>query len=294
MQFRLFCLALVLAAGSIHAPAMAQDGAANSAAAFPSTAPSIGASPAINDEKGSSRTDIGIARMLRAGADLSWLLSPETAGIVSYSPEQLAEARSIIGLAKVAKARSLDRSEEAVNARAVLEAIVLAEVERRSLENSIRVTDQDVAERLAARPGRYDEYRLRHIFVAIGPDRNGHMRTETQARARAAELYAQLARGADFAKLAEMESDDLETAEDGGALSSMFGVYMAPEFFPAVHVLKTGEVGRPVRGASGYHIICLDERIVATIATARYLVTTDIRAEKLPALIKEAIGGSAG
>ncbi|HEX7875062.1 MAG TPA: peptidylprolyl isomerase [Sphingobium sp.] len=290
MQSPLFRVAIaVMTLGSFQAPAISQDHIANAL----STAPSTGTSPATDAERTPTATEIAIARMLRAGTDLSWLLSPEEAATIRYSPEQLVEARSIIGLARVAKARSLDRSEDAANVRSILETVALAEVARRSLLNSIRVSDEDIADRLAKQPGRYDEYRLSHIFVAIGPDRNGHIRTENQARTRASQLYAQLAKGADFATLAKSESDDLETAGDGGTLSSLLGPYMAPEFFPDVHVLKTGETSKPIHGTLGYHIVRLDERIAATAATARYLITNDIQAERMPALIGEAISEAA-
>lgn len=133
--------------------------------------------------------------------------------------------------------------------------------------------DAAARRQFGACPWAYDEYRLRHIFVAVGPNSGSKMqRSEAQALARARALRHELDVGADFERLAQRESDDAATASLGGELSSIFGVYLADEFLAAVRGLAVGEVSAPTRGPEGYHLIRLEERHAATFDTARALI----------------------
>lgn len=237
------------------------------------------------------RQDIeGLSRMLRSRVDLAWLFQPELGKSAVDNPEADAEARSIIALAAVARARHLDGQADTRTALHLLETAVLAEAARRDVAKGIAVSDADIRARLAAQPGRYDEFRLSHIFVAVGGEGNGEVtRTDDEAKRKASDLRRRIAAGEDFAQVAARESDDASTAGAGGELSSMFGRYMADEFFPSARALKPGEVSPPVRGKLGYHLLRLEQRIPATVETARFQVTQDIRDERMPALIAQAI-----
>ncbi|SDG17907.1 PPIC-type PPIASE domain-containing protein [Sphingomonas carotinifaciens] len=227
--------------------------------------------------------------MLRSRADLAWLLPPALVTPPPHDPIVEAEARSVIGLADVARARHLDRKPDMRAALRLLELAVLAEAARRDLAAGITVSDDDVRARLAAKPGRYDEFLLSHIFVAVGEGRGGITRTEEEAKRKVLELRRRIATGEDFANVARTESDDAATAEAAGELSSMFGRYMADEFFPFARMLKQDEVSQPIRGKLGYHLIRLEQRIPATAETARFLITQDIREERMPDRIAAAI-----
>jgi parvulin-like peptidyl-prolyl isomerase len=122
-------------------------------------------------------------------------------------------------------------------------------------------------------PWAYDEYRLRHIFIAVGHGGGRKTpRSDAEALARARALKHQLDTGADFERLAQRESDDAATAPLGGELSSIFGVYLADEFLAAVRGLAVGQVSGPTRGPEGYHLIRLEERHAATFDSAKALI----------------------
>lgn len=143
---------------------------------------------------------------------------------------------------------------------------------------SAALTDADLRSEFAAHPWAYDEYLLRHIFIAVGPRAGrGTPRSEPQALARARALKRQLDAGKDFNELARRASDDAATAAIGGELSSMFGVYVADEFIGVVRDLAVGEVSKPTRGRDGYHLIKLEERHAGDFEMSKALVEQQLQ-----------------
>ncbi|RYE78638.1 MAG: peptidylprolyl isomerase [Oxalobacteraceae bacterium] len=159
---------------------------------------------------------------------------------------------------------------------------VLAQAERNRLLLDATITQAQIAQRFAQRPGDFDEFRLSHIFIAEQPDhgvRRGHPLSQAQALARAQALRRRADAGADFGQLASTESDDAATAHEGGQLSSMFGLYLAKPFEAAVRALTLGQVSQPVRGPGGYHLIRLEEKHVATLANVGEMIEAQLREE---------------
>lgn len=77
-------------------------------------------------------------------------------------------------------------------------------------------------------------------------------------------LVTALKKKTDFAKLAEVNSEDTLSAKQGGELGGFFpkGV-MVPEFEEAAFELKVGEISKPIRTQYGWHIIKLNEKRAA-------------------------------
>jgi peptidyl-prolyl cis-trans isomerase C len=79
-----------------------------------------------------------------------------------------------------------------------------------------------------------EEIRARHILV----------KEEAEAKA----IIAELAKGGDFAKIAEAKSQDPGSATQGGDLGFFGAGDMVPEFETAAKALKAGEVTKePVK-----------------------------------------------
>jgi len=79
-------------------------------------------------------------------------------------------------------------------------------------------------------------------------------------------LAKQLKEGADFAKLATAESDDVGSAEKGGDLGWFTRGQMVPEFEQVAFALKNpGEISEPVRTQFGYHLIQLIDHKAAEL-----------------------------
>jgi len=96
-----------------------------------------------------------------------------------------------------------------------------------------------------------DETRdTRHILLSTNSDEN-----EDEQLAKAQSLVTQLRAGADFAKLAEENSQDPGSARQGGSLGQVERGEMVPEFDQAAFELEVGVISDPVKSQFGYHII---------------------------------------
>ena len=91
-----------------------------------------------------------------------------------------------------------------------------------------------------------EEIHARHILV----------KEEADAKA----IIADLAKGADFAKIAGEKSEDPGSGSQGGDLGFFGPGEMVPEFEAAAKALKPGEVTKvPVKSQFGWHVIKLEE-----------------------------------
>lgn len=92
-----------------------------------------------------------------------------------------------------------------------------------------------------------EELHARHILV--------------KEEAEAKQIIADLAKGGDFAKIAETQSQDPGSATQGGDLGFFSAGDMVPEFEAAAKDLKPGEVTKtPVKSQFGFHVIKLEEK----------------------------------
>jgi peptidyl-prolyl cis-trans isomerase SurA len=119
---------------------------------------------------------------------------------------------------------------------------------------------QDYYEQNASTWREEESYRARHIFFRLPKTASQQESDEIFARATAVRKEA-LA-GADFAKLAERESQD-PSAKDGGSLGLFRKSDMIPELQQALEKLRPSEVSEPVRTPVGVHIVKLEERVPA-------------------------------
>ncbi len=99
-------------------------------------------------------------------------------------------------------------------------------------------------------------YRLAHILIRIVPSGPA----EQEAYAKAKGLYKQIIAGADFAEMASRYSDDRQTASQGGQLGWFPKGYLTPDITKELDGLRPGEISKPLRGETGYHIFQLLDR----------------------------------
>ncbi len=75
------------------------------------------------------------------------------------------------------------------------------------------------------------------------------------------ELHAELLdENADFAELAEMHSEDQQSAGRGGEMPPFASNRMVPQFIKAISEMEEGQISEPVRTDFGWHIIKLLEK----------------------------------
>ena len=87
---------------------------------------------------------------------------------------------------------------------------------------------------------------------------------DAAVKARAEELLKQVRAGADFADLARKNSDDADSAKNGGDLDYFGRGRMVPEFDQAVFAMQPGAISDLVKTQYGYHIIKLVDKKNAT------------------------------
>ena len=101
--------------------------------------------------------------------------------------------------------------------------------------------------------------KARHILIESKPDTKPE--DVARAKARADQVYQELAAGGDFEKLAEKYSDDKENKGKGGDLGLFQAEQMVPEFSEPVFKMKKGELGKPFLTPFGFHIVRIDDYI---------------------------------
>lgn len=139
--------------------------------------------------------------------------------------------------------------------------ITISRLQQRQVQQQVQVTEEEVEnhlDNLRARGALDEEYRLRHILVAVpeaaSPDE------VAQARQKAGSLRRQLVEeGVDFARLAASESDG-QNALEGGDLGWRRGGRLPDAFTDALRDLETGGVSEVVRSPSGFHLLRLEDR----------------------------------
>jgi len=102
-----------------------------------------------------------------------------------------------------------------------------------------------------------ERVRARHILIAVAPNASPAVRA--QARAKAEKILAKLKAGADFATLANKDSDDVGTNRHGGELGFFVRGQMVKPFEDAAFALKPGQLSGVVATGFGYHIIEVEQ-----------------------------------
>lgn len=138
--------------------------------------------------------------------------------------------------------------------------------------------------------GRLERTELSHILIAhkgsaVGP-RAGAPPSEAEAMRKAERLAARIRGGADFAQIARTESDDLESAPNGGLLGTMPPGSMPPQLEAATSNLKPGEISDPVKSEFGIHIFRAGERRGQPYEQVREALAARIQREEAEAAME--------
>ena len=139
--------------------------------------------------------------------------------------------------------------------------VVFSGVRQRRVAERVQVSEQEVQNFLASDLGKLqlgEEYRLANILVPLA---EGASPADIQrAEQRARDLYAQLQRGADFARLAVANSAS-ENALDGGEIGWRKAAQLPPPFDAMLGQMRVGEVSEPLRTPPGFILLkLLDKR----------------------------------
>jgi len=135
------------------------------------------------------------------------------------------------------------------------EELIIQELQKRMVAEKVNVTTQEVQQFIEANERQTNsgtEYHLLHILVATPVSASPE--DIQQAQNKAEQLYEQLEQGADFKQLAMRESAG-SNALNGGDLGRRKANELPELFLNAIENLTTGDVSKPVRSASGFHLL---------------------------------------
>jgi peptidyl-prolyl cis-trans isomerase D len=125
-----------------------------------------------------------------------------------------------------------------------------------------------------------EQVRASHILLKTeGKD-------DAAVKAKAEEILKQATAGADFADLAKKNSEDEQSAKNGGDLDYFGRGRMVPEFDQAVFAMQPNQISDLVKTQYGYHIIKLMDKKVATtkpLAEVRQQITDQLAYERAQA-----------
>jgi peptidyl-prolyl cis-trans isomerase SurA len=137
---------------------------------------------------------------------------------------------------------------------------LLSEVQRYRVGGKIQISDQDIDAFLKSSRGKSaseEEYRLGHILIQVPSQAS---RDELKAAEKKANSLAKkLRKGADFSQLAISNSEG-RNALKGGDLGWRKQGELPSLFANVVPSLKKGGVSDPIRSASGFHIIKINNK----------------------------------
>ena len=199
---------------------------------------------------------------------------PEQAQAQAKSPEgrrQLADQLvELKVLAQQARAQKLDQTPDVKTRIEVGADQILASAVYRTLANPDSAATHAYYE---AHKSEMEQIHARHILIRFQgsavPVRLGQKDlTEEEALQKSKDLRAKIVAGAKFADLAQAESDDVGSGQNGGDLDTFGHGAMIPEFEKAAFTMKVGELSEPVRSAFGYHLILVETHTTKTFDDA--------------------------
>ena len=153
------------------------------------------------------------------------------------------------------------------------EELIIQELQKRSVADKVNVTNQEIQQFIQANQEQSKsgtEYHLLHILIATPESASPE---DIQASLeKANDLYQQLVDGADFKQLAIRESDG-SNALKGGDLGTRKANELPELFLNAIANLQSGDVSKPIRSASGFHLL----KVLTTSNNAEMVTQTHAR-----------------
>jgi peptidyl-prolyl cis-trans isomerase C len=197
---------------------------------------------------------------------------------------------SMLVLAQEGQRRKLDATSDYKTLMMFQNLNVLANLASDDIKKNTKVDDADLRKYYDEHKSDYELVHARHILIRSQgsqvPVKPGQKDlTDAEALAKATDLRAKIAAGADFATLAKQESDDTGSGANGGDMPPFRHGQMVPTFEAAAFALKPGELSEPVKSQFGYHIIRVESHESKTFDEAR----TDIEAKIKPDQTKKAV-----
>ena len=138
--------------------------------------------------------------------------------------------------------------------------LVIKQLQQRMIANKVTVSDQEIHQYITKdlkQASANTKYHILHILIAT-PE-TAKPEDINRSRNKAEQLYSEIQQGADFKQLAINKSDG-RNALQGGDLGWRVADELPEVFVDAIDKLKKGETSKPVRSASGFHLLKVIEK----------------------------------
>lgn len=177
-------------------------------------------------------------------------------------------------LAKAAVSEKLDELSPAKEALEYQRLLVLSQAKLSQAATQIVVLPSDVARFYQENLQRYQQVRVKAIYVGFG----GQKLTEASAKLKASQISAQARGGADFVKLVRVHSDDAASREKDGDFGSLRSSDNLPDAVrAAIFNLKEGEISEPVRQPNGFYVFRAEKIDARPLPEVRDEIYTELR-----------------
>jgi len=140
------------------------------------------------------------------------------------------------------------------------EQLAIEQLRQRDVTGRIGITPRELEEYLERQKGRAfqnQEFNLSQILISISASATAE--DVDEAERKITDIYQQIEAGESFVELAVSFSDG-QNALEGGDLGWRKGEELPTLFAQIVPGLEIGQVSEPVRSASGFHLVKLDDR----------------------------------
>jgi len=196
-------------------------------------------------------TEIQLQRAARIGLAVSdEMLNQSIAGIAQQNNVAFEDMPRIL---------EADGIEYAEFRRSLRDEITVGQLRRIEVTQSINVSEREIVQCIADLEGNVvanSEYELSHILLTFPESASSDEVTEVETLAN--QIYAQLLNGADFREMAARHSTG-PTALQGGSLGRMQGQQVPTMFTDVLQDMGSGDVSAPIRGASSFHLVRVDD-----------------------------------
>ena len=143
--------------------------------------------------------------------------------------------------------------------RSLRDEITISQLQRIEVSQSINVSEREIEQCIADLEGNVvvnSEYELSHILLTVAESATADEMAEVEALAN--QIHAQIQNGADFRAMAIRYSKG-PTALEGGSLGWMQGQQVPTLFVDVLQDMGKGDVSAPIRAASSFHIVKVDD-----------------------------------
>ncbi len=156
------------------------------------------------------------------------------------------------------------------------------------------ITDADIQAYYDSHKSDYEQLNARRILIRVKGAPVAALPgkpelTDAEAHAKAAAIRQQLIGGGDFAKLAQQESDDAASRQQGGDMGQVKRGATVLQFEQAAFSLKPGEISDPVKTVYGYDVIQVQSRSIRNLADVKEDVTIKLKPIMTPQAVEALI-----